>query len=260
MLTRLAPTPSGFLHTGNLVNFVLTARIAREVNAQVWLRIDDADAARVRPEYLDDIFDALDWLELTWDTGPASSAEMPTWSQNQRLAQYVVARESLQQRGHVYACSCSRADWMNYKGQACPKGCVELGVTFVPGETSLRLDVPGMREVVVWRRDDSPAYHLTSVVDDDAAGVDLVVRGVDLAASTEIQRLVSNLLDGSAFHRARVLHHELLVDSAGRKLSKSAGAGAVPTPRTTDVRRAIEDEADRLFDASSDFLRQISES
>ena len=68
--TRIAPTPSGYLHEGNLVNALLTVRLADEMGAEVALRIDDMDAFRLRREYVEDIFRCLDWLGLSWQTGP----------------------------------------------------------------------------------------------------------------------------------------------------------------------------------------------
>jgi glutamyl-tRNA synthetase len=64
MLTRIAPTPSGFLHEGNLVNFLLTKRLAARVDAGIVLRIDDMDRERTRPEYVSDIFRVVEWLGI----------------------------------------------------------------------------------------------------------------------------------------------------------------------------------------------------
>ena len=70
MLTRFAPTPSGYLHDGNLVNLLLVCWLRDQHQGRLALRIDAADTARQRPEYLQDIFDTLAWLHVRWDIGP----------------------------------------------------------------------------------------------------------------------------------------------------------------------------------------------
>lgn len=225
---------------GNLVNFAITAHVAATVGADIALRIDDIDVRRTRPEFVADIFDALAWLDLPWKIGPRNVAELSTWSQAARHEQYVSAREALRDAGAVYACSCSRSDWVNYEGPDCPGECSRTEVPFVPGVTSLRLDYPGLRQTTVWRRDDVPAYHLSSVVDDDQLGVDLVVRGEDLLPSTHVQKLLSESLPNNSFKDAMVIHHKLVTDAAGGKLSKSAGHGARPLPRTPHTRQAVD--------------------
>jgi len=95
------------------------------------------------------------------------------------------------------------------------------------------------QDPVVWRRDGLPAFHLTSVVDDDRMGVTHVVRGEDLQESTEFQQALSLRLPGNRFSSAHVLHHPLVLDAAGRKLSKSAGAGSRPMVLDTELREEI---------------------
>ena len=70
VVSRLAPTPSGYLHLGNAVNFVLTWLLTRQAGGVLHLRIDDLDRARLRPAYLENIFRVIDWLGLDYDHGP----------------------------------------------------------------------------------------------------------------------------------------------------------------------------------------------
>ena len=87
--TRIAPTPSGYLHPGNAWSFLLTWLLARRDGGSIHLRIDDMDTARFRPEYIEDIFASLEWLGLDWDTGPRSLTEIQsTHSQHLRLERY----------------------------------------------------------------------------------------------------------------------------------------------------------------------------
>lgn len=246
MRTRYAPTPSGYLHLGNAAHLVLVSSIARERDAHIHLRIDDVDAHRFRHEYLADIFDLLDWLALPWDTGPRSTTDMAQWSQQTRRISYERALDLLVETGRAYTCVCSRTQWAGYAGDECPGGCRSMGRPFTAGETTWRIHLPGHRDPIVWRRDDLPAYHLTSIVDDDAQSVDLAVRGQDLAESTVIQRRISALMPGSTFHTAHVLHHPLILDSSGTKMSKSAGSQGEPLPRTGEFRQRILDLAEQL--------------
>ena len=109
--TRLAPTPSGFLHIGNGASFVATWALARAYGGSVLLRIDDLDAERMRLEYIEDIFKTLDWLGLDWDEGAYSVEDFSkNWSQHLRLEAYEKALKDLQETGDLYACNCSRKD------------------------------------------------------------------------------------------------------------------------------------------------------
>ena len=74
LVTRIAPTPSGFLHVGNAVNMVLTHWLARAHGGRLLLRIDDFDTGRARPAYLEDVFRTLDWLGIDIDDGPSGPA------------------------------------------------------------------------------------------------------------------------------------------------------------------------------------------
>lgn len=242
MRSRLAPTPSGFLHAGNVVNFLVIDAIARASGATLVLRIDDLDRSRVRSEYVSDIFTTLEWLGIEWHEGPTSASELPSWSQHTRMDRYRAARSALLTEPAVYACRCTRSDWNGYTGSDCPASCRVRAEAFQSGVTSIRLHLDDQPDAVLWRRDDLPAYHLASVVDDDLWGVDVVVRGSDLEPSTVVQRRISKLLPESVFRNATVIHHPLIqVD--GRKLSKSSGARAEPLRRSPELKANLSDRA-----------------
>src|SRR5258708_37010017 len=96
--TRIAPTPSGFLHLGNVVSFVRTVELGKRKGAKVLLRIDDLDRERVEPEYVQDIFDTLEFLELPWDEGPRNVEEFERdWSQIHRIGLYREALDVLRE-------------------------------------------------------------------------------------------------------------------------------------------------------------------
>ncbi|GAA0554728.1 tRNA glutamyl-Q(34) synthetase GluQRS [Chitinophaga japonensis] len=248
--TRIAPTPSGFLHLGNVLSFAVTAALAWKTQAGLLLRIDDLDRDRVQREYVQDIFDTLHFLDIPWEEGPADYTTYETvYSQLHRMDLYREALRQLEEAGQVFACTCSRAQVaaMSPDG-AYPGTCrhknipldtpgvswrlhtsatKELNVKTLPGEV-VRATLPLlMQEFVVRKKDGDPAYQLTSVLDDQYFGVDLVVRGADLWGSTLAQLYLSTLLPGNTFQQCTFFHHPLLLETADQKLSKSAGATSV---------------------------------
>ena len=247
--TRLAPTPSGFLHPGNVLSFLLTAALAEKHGASVLLRIDDLDRERADDVYVQDIFDTLRFLEIRWDEGPQSLNEYHAlYSQLHRLTLYDAALNRLRLGGHLFACTCSRAQILRASADGSYPGTCrnrrisldhpgvnwrlltpdDLTVELRKGDgTLIRSGLPAqMRDFVVRKKDGLPAYQLSSVVDDEYFRVDMVVRGQDLWPSTLAQLYLGTLLD-SPFTAARFVHHRLLLDRDGNKLSKSAGSRSV---------------------------------
>jgi len=253
--TRIAPTPSGYLHIGNILSFSLTAGLARQAGASILLRIDDLDRERVETRYVEDIFETLRFLGIPWDEGPDDAADFErSWSQVQRLLLYETALGFLRRSGAVFACSCSRARLASAEGY--PGTCRDRGISLdAPGVNwRLRTDFAArvgegliggaragegagslpveMRDFVVRKKDGFPAYQLSSVVDDLHFGVDLVVRGEDLRASTMAQLYLAGALtaagmpEAARFGGVRFVHHPLLM-AGGEKLSKSAGATSI---------------------------------
>lgn len=270
MKTRLAPTPSGLLHAGNGASFALAWRLAREVGGQVLLRIDDLDAERVRPEYVQDIFDTLEWLGLDWDQGPRTLADLGReWSQHLRVAGYTALVERLRADGHLYACTCSRKDVAERTRSGEYDGhCRDLGLALDTPGCRWRLRLPAgasvamrmwpagrvrelpldMPDPVIRQQNGRPAYQIASLADDLQFGVDLIVRGMDLLPSTAIQLYLARLLGEAAFGDALFLHHALLLDDAGEKRSKSKGAASLQAVRLRGGDPAfVQALADRLL-------------
>ena len=157
--------------------------------------------------------------------------------------------------GLAYHCTCSRTQRNAYTGDSCPGDCRYSDVPFEAGRTATRLHLDGVPDPIIWRRDDLPAYHLTSVVDDHDGLINLVVRGEDLEAATDVQRFISKALPGNTFHQALVVHHPL-VTSEGRQLSKSAGARSAPLPCSDDVRAAVSEVAAKYSASAQAVLRR----
>lgn len=244
-VSRLAPTPSGFLHLGNAVNFLITWAIVRSLKGVLHLRIDDMDGIRFRDDVLEDIFACLDWLGLDWDEGPSGPEAFHSgFSLQSRKADYRGQLKSLEEKGQVFACGCSRAEIRKRSADGLyPGTCRAAGISFVPGRHALRLrvadeariDIHGRQidlgrtfgDFVVWRKDDQPSYHLASLLEDEAAGMTLIVRGEDLLPSTAAQLYLARCFGFTAFPSALFLHHGLIMGTDGEKLSKSRGAYAL---------------------------------
>ena len=274
MTTRIAPTPSGYLHTGNAVNFLLIEKIAKDTGSQILLRIDDLDADRVRSEYLQDVFDSLRWLGIEWHEGPRDAADHHHhWSQQHRLSRYAEMLEQLRGLGVLYGCTCSRSVLSRIKPEdhtcrtagrdlddpACSwririangtrvtmrdlkGGTTMLDVPALIGDTTLR-QRPGMGSMGM------PAYQIASLADDVDRNVSTIVRGVDLLPSTALQLHLASLLGLDDFLRIRFWHHPLIKDEGGRKLSKSDGSTSLKAMRESGAgTEEIRSIADRFFD------------
>lgn len=258
LVSRLAPTPSGFLHLGNAVNFLLTWAITRAQGGRLRLRIDDIDAARSRPEFVEDVFYQLDWLGIDWDDGPSSPDDFyRCHSQQLRLDRYRQALELLARSGGLFSCRCSRKDidLLSPTG-IYPGTCRQHPLPPAAYETirvrtdTTQIQINGstvaldrtMGDFVVWRRDDMPSYQLASLVDDLDYRITLIVRGRDLLDSTAAQLHLASLLKADAFLSCRFYHHPLLFGEHGKKLSKSDNSLSLchirqHNPSPTDIYR-----------------------
>jgi glutamyl-tRNA synthetase len=248
--TRLAPTPSGYLHVGNALNFMLTWLLARHAGGQVRLRIDDLDAPRVHPAYLEDIFRTLEWLGITYDEGPAGPDDhIRQYSQRHRLELYEDLLNRLVETGQVFSCTCSRAEVQARASDGqYPGTCRHMRLPAAARPGAWRVLTPewaavtwedlalGQQEVSVWaqmrdgvirRRDTLPAYQIASLADDILYGVDLIVRGVDLLPSTAVQAWLARLSGAVDFGAVQFWHHPLIHQADGTKISKSQGAASL---------------------------------
>jgi glutamyl-tRNA synthetase len=251
MITRLAPTPSGFLHEGNLFNFLFNWLWARVNEGKVLLRIDDADASRFRPVYLESIFRTLDVLGLDWDLGPMGTDDFyKDWSQTGRMQLYKQWLAELHDMKLVFACACSRKDLAESDHPLIYSGtCEAKGRSLEDADVNWRILLSGDGLVsfhdkwmgyqcvdvrqscgsfMVRRKDGMPAYQLLSLADDLHFGITHVARGSDLILSTACQLWLASSLGKEKFLQITFLHHPLLLDSKQQKLSKSAGNAIEP--------------------------------
>lgn len=248
--TRIAPTPSGFLHLGNAYSFLLTKVLAEKHGAKILLRIDDLDRERYRQEYVQDILDTLDFLEIQIHQGPGSVAEFESqWTQQERMPLYYKALEQLQLSKLLFSCTCTR----NQILQIDPRGiylgqCMDRRMPLEKNDAAWRintLDADFLEYIsypaspksalipeeascyVVRKKDKNPAYQLCSLIDDIHFEVDLIVRGQDLFPSTLAQLDLARILGKEGFAKTTFFHHPLVKGPTEKKLSKSAGAYSI---------------------------------
>jgi glutamyl-tRNA synthetase len=209
------------------------------------LKIDDLDQARANKAFVQDIFDTLRFLEIPWDEGPRDINEFEQGhSQLHRMALYQNALNQLAGAGKVFACTCSRKQLLSEGTCTCVNRRIplttenaawrlitdnscELDVKSVTGKNIRAVLPEEMQNFIVRKKDGYPAYQLTSVIDDLFFGVDLVVRGQDLWASTLAQQQLTFVLGDNKFNDIAFYHHPLLMASDGSKLSKSSGATSI---------------------------------
>lgn len=246
LVGRFAPTPSGRMHLGNVFSALLGWLAVRSAGGKMVLRIEDLDPRAQQPKLARLLMDDLHWLGLDWDEGPTYQSE--------RKQIYESALELLKSRKLVYPCFCSRAELHAAKAPHASDGtyiyqgtCRNLSPAEIADKSrrkspAYRLRVPELghpKEQVdfddlIWghqeehlaqecgdflvRRSDGVfAYQLAVVIDDAAAGVNLVVRGRDLLGSVARQTYLAKLLELPV---PRYAHVPLLIAPDGRRLSK----------------------------------------
>ncbi len=230
---RFAPSPTGALHIGGARTALYNWLLARGQGGTLLLRIEDTDRERSTPENVEQILDALRWLELDWDEGPVFQSE--------RAERHREVLQRLLDDDHAYRSSATADDVRAYKaehgaergfrGEPEAEGAVRLrvpaeGATVVHdvirGDTAFaheHLDDP-----VIARADGSVLYNFAVAVDDLDAGITHVVRGEDHLSNAPKQLLVFEALDAAAPLYA---HLPLLHGPDGKKLSKRHGAASV---------------------------------
>jgi glutamyl-tRNA synthetase len=233
MRVRFAPSPTGALHIGGARTALYNWLLARGQNGTLVLRIEDTDRERSTPENVEQILDALRWLNLDYDEGPIFQSE--------RADRHRAALDQLLADGHAYHSTATSDDVKAYKqrhgsdrgfrGAPEESGAVRLrypdeGDTYfddiIRGE--IRFANVSRDDPVIARADGSVLYNFAVAVDDLDARVTHVVRGEDHISNTPTQLLVFQALGAEP---PRYAHLPLLHGPDGRKLSKRHGAASV---------------------------------
>ena len=244
VVTRFAPSPTGYLHLGHVVNAIYVWGIAGARGARVILRIEDHDGIRSRPE-----FDAAILEDLAWLGFAPGGLKASGYRQSDQRDVYERALAELRRTHHVYACDCSRKE---IGGERYPGTCRDRRLPETAGR-GLRVELaPGVERFVdglLGPQEQSPAdqcgdlllrdrdghwtYQFSVTVDDDRDGVTLVIRGSDLLSSTGRQMQLARML-GRA-QPPEFLHHPILLNASGEKMSKSSGDTGVRELRAAGV-------------------------
>ncbi|NDA07847.1 MAG: tRNA glutamyl-Q(34) synthetase GluQRS [Alphaproteobacteria bacterium] len=249
IITRFAPSPTGYLHLGHIFSALEARRFADAYGGEMRLRIEDIDHTRCRDEYRSAIFEDLDFMGITIDG--------PVITQSERLANYRQALFELEKRELIYPCYLTRAelDGLLSAPHHPPVNTDTLIDPALKADRIARGDAPAWRlrmeavrpsvgdlyfhdihlgeqpidltdigDAIIARKDIGTSYHLAVVMDDAAQGVTVVTRGADLLPSTPLHRLLGVLLN---LPETKWLHHPLVTDTAGRRLAKRDDALAI---------------------------------
>ena len=241
--TRFAPSPTGWLHIGNLRAALFNYAIARQNGGTFVLRIDDTDPERSKDEYVEGIKADLTWLGLTWDRMEY---------QSRRMDRYAEAKQRLIDMGRLYECfetpvelDLKRKKQLNMgKPPVYDRAALALSED---EKTALRaergshwrfkldqqriewadgiigdisIDAASVSDPVLFKNDGQILYTLASVVDDVEMGITDIVRGSDHVTNTATQIQIIQALGGTV---PRFAHHSLLTGPKGEALSKRLG-------------------------------------
>jgi glutamyl-tRNA synthetase len=282
--TRFAPSPTGYLHVGNLRTALFNWLIARQQGGTFILRLDDTDPERSKQEYADAIMEDLTWLGLTWDR---------VETQSSRLARYEAAADELRAKGRFYECfetptelDLKRKKQLNMgKPPVYDRAALALSdaekdklraergaghwrflldqerIEWTDGILGpLSLDAASVSDPVLIRADGQFLYTLASVCDDVDYAITHVVRGSDHVTNTATQIQIIEALGGAVPSFA---HHSLLTGPQGEALSKRLGTlslrdlraqGVEPMALLSHMARLGSSQPGELFDSLDDIV------
>lgn len=253
--TRFAPSPTGWLHIGNLRAALFNYAIARQNGGTFVLRIDDTDPERSKDEYIEGIKADLTWLGITWDR---------VEHQSKRMEKYLTAKQQLIDMGRLYECfetpvelDLKRKKQLNM-GKPPVYDRAALSLSEEEKDTlraergshwrfkldheriewndgiigTISIDAASVSDPVLFKNDGQILYTLASVVDDVEMGMTYVVRGSDHVTNTATQIQIMQALGGNVPDFA---HHSLLTGPQGEALSKRLGTLALRDLRKQGV-------------------------
>lgn len=246
---RFAPSPTGYLHEGHLLSALYVWAAAKKWDLSIHLRIEDHDQGRARPEYIESIYDDLEWFGFKWDSQSI---------QSERTSLYEAALKTLEKQGLVYPCYCSRKQLeeenpKSETGEIVYQGKCRALRMAADAPHNLRVIIPD--KVITWHdmrlgdfsenpklqcgdfpirdREGQWTYQFAVCVDDIEEGITHIVRGEDIRSSTARQIALMRLLGRET--PPLYLHHPLIVDPAGKKLSKRERAHSIRQDRDAGI-------------------------
>lgn len=216
--TRIAPSPTGNMHIGTARTAYLNWLVAKNTGGKFFLRIDDTDLKRSKPEYVETILKSMDFLGLNFDGD--------VQYQNDHKRYQDIANTLVE-----YGLAVKEGEAVIVKG---------LNVTFIPDSwtdnvvgkvETTKQDCESLTDLILIKSDGSPTYHFATVVDDMRLGVNCVIRGVDHVSNTIKQIYIYKLLQVKDENLPTYFHVGLLLGSDGKKISKRDGAVSVEEMR-----------------------------
>src|SRR5277367_6285169 len=215
---RFAPSPTGMFHIGSARTALFNWLYARHTGGTFILRIEDTDAARNKPEYVDVIFQAMQWLGLNWDEGPQPGGTVKgdkgPYAQSQRGAIYKRYVDQLLSAGKAYESDGA----IKFRTPKTPITVPDL----ICGD--IQFDRTNEPDLVIQRKDGSPVFHLVNVVDDIEMEVTHVIRGEDHLSNTH-KHLA--LIEAIGAKPPRYAHIPLILNPNGSKMSKRDAGSSI---------------------------------
>ena len=245
--TRFAPSPTGYMHVGNLRTALYTWCIARHEGGAFILRIEDTDQGRLVDGAVDVIYNTLTDCGLDWDEGPDKGGPVAPYVQTERRGLYLPFAQRLVERGHAYYCFCEKSEETENAGfEKTADPCRDLdpaevrrrldaGMPYVirqripaEGSTTFHDEIFGdvtapnkdLDDQVLIKRDGLPTYNFANVIDDHLMGITHVVRGSEYLASAPKYNL---LYEGFGWDVPKYIHCSPVMRDAHNKMSKRHG-------------------------------------
>ena len=246
--TRFAPSPTGYMHVGNLRTALYTYLIARHNKGKFILRIEDTDQGRLVEGAVDVIYRTMEQCHLEHDEGPDVGGPVGPYVQTERRGLYKEYAELLMERGHAYRCFCektaSEEDTGEFDRGDDPCRCMSReesdrlaaegrpyvirqlipheGTTTFHDETfgDITVENASLDDQVLLKRDGLPTYNFANVVDDHLMGITHVVRGSEYLSSAPKYNL---LYEGFGWDIPKYVHCSPVMRDAHNKMSKRHG-------------------------------------
>ena len=252
--TRFAPSPTGYMHLGNLRSALYTYLFAKANGGKFILRIEDTDQSRYVPGAVDVIYRTLKSIGMQWDEGPDIGGDYGPYVQSERKNMYLPYAEQLVKAGKAYYCFCTEEELAERREQAAARGetfkydkhCLHLsqeeiqrrldaGEPYVirqnvpeHGEASfddvlyghIAVDCADLDDMILIKADGMPTYNFANVIDDHTMGITHVMRGNEYLSSTPKYNL---LYDAFGWEKPTYIHMTPIMRDATHKLSKRDG-------------------------------------
>ena len=255
--TRFAPSPTGMMHVGNLRSAIFEYLVAKSLNGDFILRIEDTDQKRKVEGAEDLIFDTLEKCGISIDESPRHGGDFGPYVQSERLGLYKKYAHQLVEEGNAYFCFCSseRLDKLRkeaeenkvaflYDGHCSRLAKEEVAKKISDGEKyvirqktpnegisvyndlvygEIKVENKLLEDQILLKSDGFPTYNFANVIDDHLMGITHIVRGNEYLSSTPKYNL---LYDAFGFEKPSYIHLPLVVDEERKKLSKRHGASS----------------------------------